>query len=137
MYFYSVGCHTYEESPEVVLYHLNYFTKEEFDGFIFPILKELIDTAREGIELYEGQLSLPVHFESLFHEVADRLCSRHGFQKIKKEVVFQPHGWTDLLKLSDPSSTEELVGEDDYNSFVEYLKKEQNKFENKSCQSGS
>lgn len=66
MYIYKVGCHTFDESPVILLKHLNYYTQEQFEGLIFGIVEGLLKDAEETDRSYGAYFEMPLLFENIY-----------------------------------------------------------------------
>ncbi len=97
MYFYEIGCHSYESSPSYILGHELLFSKDEFDNLVSSAFVEsyfiLSEQNKTDDFFFEGhKYDYYCTPESLVSNVESLLIENHGFVSLKVECSFMPDG---------------------------------------------
>lgn len=109
MYFYTVGYGSYEDSGNISLVHRKEYTEEEFENMVKECAKivteqylykekekRIKDKERLQFTL-EFNDPLKVDFSDIYEKVADLLCIKYTFKKLKYTQRYSVFGWANLV----------------------------------------
>jgi hypothetical protein len=81
-YVYTIGYYDYDDSDFICLIHSKKFTKTELEELILKLADEPLK------EKLNKRFSDFVRFGSIYEDIADKLCSDYGFERLNFTVEF-------------------------------------------------
>lgn len=93
MYFYSLGYGDYNGSEDIILWHSENYSQQEFEDFILRAVHFIIDDIKKDIEKNDSTLNIKYinylgqqkkcYFYDIFYTIADLMCEKFGFKMLE------------------------------------------------------